>query len=420
MSLPDQSHGSRGDSTMGYAAGTGRQLRRAASAVALVLFVAFLIVHLVKVHAERGLVSRTQAFAAAPAEVDVVTARAAGAEQPLTLPGETAAWYESVIYARVSGYVGTWSADIGDHVAAGQVLATIETPELDADFQAAKATLRAAEADVKVKEAEAQFAISTYARWRDSPKGVVSEQEREDKKAGQATALAQLEAARAQVNLRQADVARLSAFEEFKRVTAPYAGTVTQRRIDIGNLVMAGSATSTTPLYRMAKDDPVRVFVDVPQSASSALMKDGVPVQIITSDKPARTIDAKITRTSAAIDPQARTFRAEIDVPNPEHLLVPGMYVEVGFRIDNRGLTQVPAAALVFHSGQPQVAVVDRASTVHFRNVTIARDDGNSIELQSGVSAGARLVLNLSNQIVDGQKVRVAAAAGAAQAPRLP
>src|ERR1700722_8987824 len=162
LSLPEHSDGSRGASTMGYAAGTGRQLRRAASAVALVLFVAFLIVHLVKVHAERGLVSRTNAFAAAPAEVDVVTARAAGSEQPLTLPGETAAWYESVIYARVSGYVGTWSADIGDHVAAGQVLATIDTPELDADYQAAKATLRAAEAHVKVKEAEAQFAISTY------------------------------------------------------------------------------------------------------------------------------------------------------------------------------------------------------------------------------------------------------------------
>jgi RND family efflux transporter MFP subunit len=156
----------------------------------------------------------------------------------------------------------------------------------------------------------------------------------------------------------------------------------------------------------MAQHDPVRIFVNVPQSATLDLMKVGVPVQIRRNGA-AQPIAGKITRTSAAIDPQARTFRAEIDIPNPALTLVPGMYVEVGFLLDNSGLMQVPAAALVFRSGHPQVAVVDVGGTVHLRDVTIGRDDGNTIELQSGVANGERLVLNLSSQIGDGQKVRL-------------
>jgi RND family efflux transporter MFP subunit len=421
-SPPEIPTGAHSDSAIHYSAGTGGTLKRFAAVAALVLLVAFLFMHFLKVHAERGLVRATNASATELPLVDVVSVRPATTGRALALPGETAAWYESVIYARVSGYVGAWSADIGDHVEKGQVLASIETPELDADFLAAKAKLNAAEAQVKVSQAEAEFATSTYARWRDSPKGVVSEQEREDKKAGQATSTAQLDAARAQVKLAQADVARLNAFEQFKRVTAPYAGTISERRIDIGNLVTAGSSSNSTPLYRMVQDDPLRIFVDVPQSAAADLMKVGVPADIMTDDHAARHFAGKITRTAAAVDPQARTFRAEIDIPNASHALVPGMYVQVGFQLDNHGLMQVPAAALVFHSGHPQVAVVNRDGTVHLRNVAIARDDGNFIELQSGVVSGERLVLNLSSGIGDGDRVRVSeersmSVAAAPQAP---
>jgi RND family efflux transporter MFP subunit len=418
----DVGSGARPEAAMHFSAGTGRRLQLIASAVAAILLVAFLIMHLAKSHAERALARDAIAAASAAPLVQVVSVGKAAAGRPLTLPGETAAWYESSIYARVSGYVATWSADIGDHVETGQVLATIETPELDADFLAAKAKLNAAESQVKVRQAEAEFAASTYARWRDSPKGVVSEQEREDKKAGQASSAAQLEASRAQVNLARADVERLAAFEQFKRVTAPYAGTITERRIDIGNLVNAGSSAASTPLYRMAQDLPLRVFVNVPQSAAGDLMKVGIPVEISTNDPATHKVAGTITRTSAAIDPQARTFRVEIDIANPGHTLVPGMYVEVGFLLDSSRMLQVPAAALVFHSGQPQVAVVDRSGAVHLRNVTIGRDDGIVIELQSGVASGEHLVLNLSNQIVDGQKVRMteARAVGAAAAARVP
>jgi len=386
---------------------TGRALQRAAVAVGVVLLLAFLIVHFTKSHAEHALARDTQAVASAAPTVDVVVVHRTAGAGTLTLPGETAAWYESTIYARVSGYVAKWYVDIGDHVKAGGLLATIDTPELDAELAAARAKLQVAQAQVKVRQADAQFASSTYVRWRDSPKGVVSEQEREDKKAGDATAAAELEAARAQVSLDQADVDRLSAFEQFKRVTAPYAGTIIERRVDIGNLVTAGSSASTTLLYRMAQDDPIRVFVEVPQSAAAELMRVGVPAQIATNDPAGQVISGAITRTSDAIDPQARTFRVEVDIPNPDRRLVPGLYVQVAFQLHNSGMSQVPAAALVFKSGGPKVAVVSPDGTVRFRDVTIGRDDGDRVELSSGVSNDDRLVLNISNQIVDGDKVLV-------------
>jgi RND family efflux transporter MFP subunit len=385
----------------------GRNVQRAALAVALVLLLAFVIVFLLRLHAEHKLARETRAAATAIPTVDVVTVRGAPAGGSLTLPGETAAWYESTIYARVSGYVAKWYVDIGDHVKAGQVLALIDTPELDAEFLAAKAKLKVSEAQVKVKQADAAFAASTYERWRDSPKGVVSDQEREDKKAGNAGAAAQLEAARAQVNLDQADVDRLSAFEQFKRVTAPYTGTITERRIDIGNLVTAGSSGDTTLLYRMAQDDPIRIFVDVPQSAAPDLMKIGIPAKILIGAASSPSISGAITRTSDAIDPRARTFRAELDIPNPDGRLVSGEYVQVAFDLQNNGMSQVPAAALVFATSGPRVAVVGPDGTVKFQPVTIGRDDGNEVELSSGVTDGERLVLNISNQIVAGQKVQV-------------
>jgi RND family efflux transporter MFP subunit len=385
----------------------GRTLQHAGIAVAVVLLIAFLVVHFTKWHAERGLANETRTAATSPPAVDVVVVRGGAAAASLTLPGETAAWYESTIYARVSGYVAKWYVDIGDQVKSGQQLALIDTPELDAELLAAKAKLQVSQAQVKVKEADAAFASSTYARWRDSPKGVVSEQEREDKKAGDSSALAQLEAARAQVSSDQADVDRLTAFEQFKHVTAPYAGTIVERRIDIGNLVTAGSSSSTTSLYRIAQDDPIRVFVDVPQSAAPDLMRVGVPATISTNDLSGHTIAGHITRTSDAIDPKARTFRAELDIPNPDRRLVAGLYVQVGFQLQNSGMSQIPAAALLLSAGGPKVAVVESDGTVRFQSVTIGRDDGDKVELSSGVTDGERLVLNISNQIVAGEKVRV-------------
>jgi RND family efflux transporter MFP subunit len=386
---------------------TDQRIKRAAIGIGVILLVAFLLVFGLRTYSAHRLAREAASAAATLPLVEVIKVQGSDAQGLLTLPGETAAWYESTIFARVSGFVASWQADIGDHVKAGEVLARIDTPELDAELLAAQAKLAVARAQVKVKEADADFAATTYERWKDSPKGVVSDQEREDKRAGDAAATAQLAAARAQVNLAEADVDRLSAFEQFKKVTAPYAGTIVERRIDIGNLVTAGSSAGNTPLYRMEQDDPIRVFVNVPQSAAPDLMKVGVPATISTGDIEGHTIAGHITRTSDAIDPKARTFRAELDIPNPDRRLVAGLYVQVGFKLQNSGMSQVPAAALVFSAAGPKVAVVGSDGSVKFQPVTIGRDDGDKVELSSGVVEGDRLVLNISNQIVAGEKVRV-------------
>lgn len=396
-------------------AATGRRLQIAAVAIAVALLIGFLIANRTHSAAEAELADAAHADAEVPPSVVVVKAHPAPASQTLTLPGETAAWYESTIYARVNGYVGTWVADIGDHVKKGEVLATIETPDLDAEFTAAQAKLKAANAEVKVRQAQAAFARTTYERWRSSPKGVVSEQEREAKRADYDSAAAQQNAALAQVNVDQGEVDRLTALLAFKQVTAPYDGTITERHIDIGNLVTAGSTAATTPLYRLSHDDPMRVFVDVPQSAAGDVAV-GLHATVTTGALPGRTFVGTVTRTARAIDPKARTLRVEIDIPNKDSTLVPGMYVQAALRLKAQGSVEIPAAALVFHTDGPKVAIVESDGRVHFHPVEIARDNGNVIEISRGIVPGDRLVLNIGNGIANGEKVAVTEQPGLASA----
>jgi RND family efflux transporter MFP subunit len=388
------------------ARGTGRRMQILAGAAAGVLLVGFFVTYFIRLHSADRLAAATATHAAAPPLVDVVTVRPAPQTDALALPGEAAAWQESTIYARVDGYVGKWFVDIGDHVHEGQGLATIETPRLDAELVAAQARLRAADAEVTVREAEARFARSTYERWNNSPKGVVSEQEREEKKAASESAQARKNAAVAQVNLAQAEVDRLTASKGFKEVRAPLTGVIVQRQIDIGNLVTAGSTSGNTPLYRMTENDPIRIFVFAPQSAAAS-MKVGTPAHISVSNVQGRSFDGTITRTANAVDANARTLRVEVDLPNPDGALVPGLFVQAAFSLHTQGVSQVPAAALVFGVSGPQVAIVGSNGSVEFRNVSIARDNGGVVELASGVRPGEKVALNISSQIADGAKVRL-------------
>jgi RND family efflux transporter MFP subunit len=260
---------------------------------------------------------------------------------------------------------------------------------------------------VEARRAEAEFSKTTNERWRDSPKGVVSEQERESKKADYESSEARLYAANAQVNLDKSKVDQYSALTEFKQVKAPFDGTITERKIDVGNLVTAGSSTTTTPLYRMAQTDPLRIFVDVPQSASGELMNAGAPAEIRATGAVGGVFSGKTARSAESINAQARTMRVEVDMPNANHALVPGMYVNVAFRLPPRGLVEVPAAALMFRASGTQVAQVDANSKIQFHDVMIARDNGSLVELASGVHPGDKLVLNISSQIASGQKVAV-------------
>jgi membrane fusion protein, multidrug efflux system len=385
---------------------TGERLKRGAKIVAIVFAIAFVLVSADRLFKSHRVARAARDASAAPPRVEVIAAQPVGAQQRLLLPGYTAAWHASTIYARVDGYVARWFADIGDHVHAGQVLALIETPDLDAELSAARAQLKADEATVLVRKAETEFARTTYARWRDSPKGVVSEQEREEKKAAYDSSVARQHAAEADTALARAQVDKYEALTQFKKVTAPYDGVITVRDIDIGNLVTAGSTSSTTPLYVMTQNDPIRIFVDAPQSAAEDLIGGNAPVQVQTSAGALRDYSGKVARTARALNPQARTLRVEVDIPNPKDEFVPGMYVKVGFGLPPRGLVQVPAAALIFRAGGPQVARVDSSGRISFRSVTIGRDDGSVVELSSGVAPGDRLALNVSSQISDGELVR--------------
>jgi len=387
---------------------TEARLKKGVKIVAIVLAAAFIVVRGIRFVVDYRLDRAAAAAESAARTVDVVEVRPVESALSLTLPGQTAAWYTSTIYGRVNGYVGRWSADMGDHVRKGQVLAAIETPELDAELLAARAQLRAAESQALARASDAEFARTTNERWRDSPQGVVSDQEREAKKADYDSAVARQKSAEAEVALDRARVEQYAAMSEFKRVVAPFDGVITERHIDIGNLVTAGSTSATVPLYQMTQNDPLRIFVDVPQSIAADLLRPAQPVTIET-DAPARIeFTATVSRAAGAINAQARTMRLEVDVPNTANRLLPGMYVKVQFRLTPKGLVQVPAATLLFRGGGPQVARIDAAGKVHFVNVEIARDDGRLIELASGPSAGDRVALNISSQIRDGDAVRVA------------
>jgi RND family efflux transporter MFP subunit len=388
-----------------FSAQTGRKTRRGVIVGAIVLAVCFLVVTVARLlHSHSVAQAGETAYSTAP-PVDVVVAQATGQGQSLVLPGETAAWYESPIYARVNGYVAKWMVDIGDHVGKGQVLATLETPELDAELSASRAQLKSSESQVVARQAEAEFSKSTNERWRDSPKGVVSDQERASKKADFESAQARLYAANAQVNLDKSKVDQYAAMAEFKQVKAPFDGTITERKIDVGNLVTAGSGPNTPPMYRIAQTDPLRIYVDVPQSAAGEMVQNGVPAQIRATGAVGGVFAGKIARSAQSINPQARTMKVEVDMPNETHKLVPGMYVNVAFTLPPRGSVEVPAATLIFRSSGTQVARVDESGKIVFETVTIARDNGSLVELSSGVKPGERLVLNISSQIAAGQVV---------------
>ncbi len=384
---------------------TGRKIKLFAGTVAVVLILGFFAVHRLKSAQEKDLRTMTSKIAAASPTVEVITVQKAPSSVHLTLPGETAAWYNSVIYARVDGYVDSWNADIGDDVKKGEVLAIIDTPDLDAQLAAARAKLKAAFALVVSRHAAANFARTTCQRWKGSPKGVVSEQEREEKKDAYDSAIAQLNEARAQVGLNQATVDRFIILTEFKKVTAPFHGRIIKRQIDVGNLVTSGSTASTTPLYQIEQDNPIRIFTDVPQSVTEEI-KVGVPAQIVVSNISNRVFNGKVTRTAGGINPKTRTSRTEVDIPNADHALASGMYVNVNFQLPAKGLVQVPAAALLFRTGGPQIAVVDKDSRITFHDVTIARDDGDTIEISSGISMGDKIALNISGQITGGEIVQ--------------
>lgn len=388
------------------ASGTGLMLSIVVAIFALALAAGFYFVHHARSSQEEQLAAQAGQTAGEDATVDVVHVKPAPSSLPLVLPGETHGWYQSTIYARVNGYVGNWTADIGDKVRKGQVLATIETPDLDAQLQAAVQQFAVAQSEIRVAQANAEFALTTFERWKNSPRGVVAPQETDEKKAAYDSSVAELKAAQAKTNAAAAEVDRLRALEAYKQVTSPYDGIITMRHIDIGNLVTAGSTSNTSSLYGIAQADVIRVFADVPQDASGQIMV-GMATKTTTNSFPGRVFEGKVARTARAIDPATRTLKVEVDIPNPNLMLLPGMYVQVSFEMHRSSLLEIPASAMLFRSDGPQVAVVDDSGQVKFHDVTIAVDNGDVVDIGSGLSPDDRVALNISSQIADGDHVNV-------------
>ncbi len=368
--------------------------------------------------AQADLTESTHRALEQPPEVYVAQVAGGDADTPLTLPGECRAFYEATLFARINGYIQKWHFDIGDHVKAGDVLALIDTPDLDQQLLVVKAKLESLKAQAKLAQAASDFAQLTSGRFEAAaPEGVVSLQEADEKKSERDVGLAKLESAKAEVALGEADVRQLVALTGFKQVVAPFNGIVTKRFIDIGDLVTAGSTATTTPLFTLCDSEQMRVFVDVPQVARPSIHV-GMAAEVTAREFPGRVFRGLVDRTAEAIDPASSTLRVEVLTPNPDGALLPGMYAQVTFHCrDVHPPVRIQASALMLLPDGPHVAVVDEENRVRFHAIKIARDLGDVIEVADGLSSGENVALNLSNEIADGQKVAPVVANAPAPAP---
>jgi RND family efflux transporter MFP subunit len=313
----------------------------------------------------------------------------------LMLPAEVKALVEAPIYARASGYLKRWLVDIGARVEAGQLLAEIDTPELNQELARTRAELAQAEAALAL-------AKTTAARWTDLLKTAsVSEQETAEKQADQALKSATVEAARANVR-------RLEELQSFARVTAPFAGTITVRKTDVGELIAANSGKE---LFRLAQTSTLRVYVRLPQTTSRSVTM-GQAAEVTIPEIPGRSFAAKIVRSAGAMDAQSRTLLTELEVNNADGAILSGSYAQVRFPElkFNTALT-LPSNTLLFRPDGPQVGVVQTNGKVTLRPVTLGRDFGPTVEILEGLSTSDQVIINPPDSLVSGATVRIAEAA---------
>lgn len=329
--------------------------------------------------------------------VELIAPKAVSEGAELVLPGTLRAYIEAPIYARVSGYVRRWYVDIGAHVRAGQVLAEIETPELDQQ-------IHQAEADLTTAQANEKLAAITTERWKNMLTSQSVSQQEADEKAGDYAARQAMRASA------QANLERLRAVAAFKRVTAPFDGVVTSRNTDIGALINAGAGGGGQELFRVADEHATRVYVDVPQNQSAEIQL-GLTAELRLTEKPDAHFTARVEDISQAVRESSRTMQVELLADNRSGLLLPGKYVEVHFHLPaTAGLLEVPTTALLFRSEGLRVATVGADGHVKLRPIQLARERGAVVDVSSGLTAQDRIVDSPPDSIEDGELVRVATA----------
>jgi RND family efflux transporter MFP subunit len=328
--------------------------------------------------------------------VNVIAPVRVGGSNSLTLPGKLEALYSAPIYARVPGYVRAWYKDIGAQVQKGDLLATIDAPELDQQLEQAKADLANAVAAEKLSQ-------STSTRWNGLlALDAVSKQEADEKTGDLAAKTALVDAARANVD-------RLSDLKNFARIVAPFDGTVTSRSVDIGALVNAGAQTSSSALFTVADAHQIRVYVDVPQTYSAEI-RPGMTATLSLPQYPGQTFPATLDSTANAFSRQSDTLLVELLANNATGTLKPGEYAQVTFHISSHGnVLRLPASALTFRQQGLQVATVLPDSHVQMKSIVIGRDLGTQVEVSEGLNPQDRIVDNPPDSIKSGDVVRVQA-----------
>jgi RND family efflux transporter MFP subunit len=355
---------------------------------------------------------RRQTLATAEQERDFVPQVRVASVEPssnievVSLPATTSAFASANIFARASGYIGAREVDIGDHVKQGQLLAEIVAPELDHQIAQAEATLAQLNSALQQAQANRTLAQVTWDRdrplvdkgWVTAQQGTIDEQTLKAQEAAVSVAQANVKAEEAQLQvLRQQKL--------YQRVVAPFDGVITQRNIDVGSLVQADAASGTF-LFALAHADVIRIQLYVPQDDAIGVVP-GTQAVVRVPEIPGRDFSGSVTRIADALQPGTRTLLAEIDVPNPDHALSPGMYCRVELKIPRKTPSLiVPSEAIIFNRNGLSVAVVEN-DTARIRNVTVVRDFGTSVEVSEGVAAGDKVIMNPQVDLADGRKVTI-------------
>ena len=346
----------------------------------------------VRVGERHALAKETEVLAVS--SVTVIQPKSEPPQEELVLPSSLEAYTESPIYARTNGYLAKWYKDIGSHVQKGELLADIETPEVDQELMQARAARNQADAQMSLAKTSAE-------RWEDLRKqDAVAQQETDERTSGYTQAQAALASA-------TANVRRLEQLESFKHIYAPFSGVITKRNTDIGALINSGSSGINQELFVVAQLNPIRVYVDVPEIDAPSV-RAHLSATIELASFPGRRFSGSVARSADAIDPTTRTLRTEIDVPNPKGELLPGSYAQVHFGVKVAEVRMsVPVNALLFRAEGPRAAVVGDDGKVHLKAVVIGRDYGNDVEILGGLDPSENIILNPSDSLEEGQTVHV-------------
>jgi RND family efflux transporter MFP subunit len=360
----------------------------------IVLFLVFLIVgfyNILQRRSERGVLAQQTERLSVP-HVAVIHATPVESDPGLILPGNIQSYVESPIYARTNGYLKKWYKDIGSHVKEGDLLADIDTPEVDAQLSQARADLATAQANVKLAGVTAE-------RYEGLLKSDAVSKQEVDNYTGDYSAK------QAMVSSAEANLKRLEDLESFKHVYAPFSGVITQRNVDIGTLINAGNGGNAREMFDLAQTDPLRVYVSVPQSYVPSIHV-GLKGCLELSEFPDRKFCGQVVRTANAVDPNSRTLLTEVDVPNPTGTLLQGEYAEVHFDVQLTGSRlSLPINALLFRPEGTMAAVVGSDNRLTLKKLSIGRDFGNSVEVFQGIDQRDSIVINPPDSLENGEQV---------------